>query len=314
MDNPPAWQGHANGKLLLSAEYFVLDGAVAIGLPCKLGQTLKVFNSDGNGEVLSWNSYSYKQEIWFQAQFNLPDFSIINTTDQAISERLQNIFSALNVLQPGFLESKGGLNIETHLEFDRQWGLGTSSTLIYLLSQWADVDPYQLLEQTFGGSGYDIAAAGMDQPFYYRKGNPPEQWICPFNPPFKSQLYFVYLGKKQNSREGIQRYKSREKHKLRELLLEISKLSMNLPTVTDLFTFETIIQAHESMVSSIVGLPRIQSEFFRDYWGQVKSLGAWGGDFVLVTSDRSEGETRQYFNEKGCQVFFKYNDLILNKS
>jgi len=33
---------YGNGKLLLSAEYFVLDGAVALALPTKLGQSLHV--------------------------------------------------------------------------------------------------------------------------------------------------------------------------------------------------------------------------------------------------------------------------------
>jgi len=42
----------------------------------------------------------------------------------------------------------------------------------------------------------------------------------------------------------------------------------------------------------------------------VKSLGAWGGDFVLVTSNRPEEETRNYFNEKGLEVFLRYDEII----
>ena len=34
----------ANGKLLLSGEYTILDGAYGIGLPARFGQELRVFN------------------------------------------------------------------------------------------------------------------------------------------------------------------------------------------------------------------------------------------------------------------------------
>ena len=32
-------------------------------------------------------------------------------------------------------------------------------------------------------------------------------------------------------------------------------------------------------------MKRIKENAFSDYFGQVKSLGAWGGDFVLVTGN-----------------------------
>ena len=35
---------HANGKLLLTGEYAVLDGAKAIGLPTKRGQSLQILS------------------------------------------------------------------------------------------------------------------------------------------------------------------------------------------------------------------------------------------------------------------------------
>ncbi|MBK8557148.1 MAG: hypothetical protein IPL65_15875 [Lewinellaceae bacterium] len=50
---------------------------------------------------------------------------------------------------------------------------------------------------------------------------------------------------------------------------------------------------------------------FSDYWGAVKSLGAWGGDFVLVTSEKDESTTRAYFLDKGFDVFLPWRDMIL---
>ena len=44
----------------------------------------------------------------------------------------------------------------------------------------------------------------------------------------------------------------------------------------------------------------------------MKSLAAWGGYFVLATTDRSEEETRAYFQVKGMDVIFMYDELILS--
>lgn len=299
---------YGHGKLLLSAEYFVLDGAVALALPCKLGQTLRVDSANSNN--LLWSSRDTSGQIWFEAAFDLHTLAIQSASDISTAERLQSVFRAIQTQRPDFFDRQKGLDIQTRLEFDRHWGLGSSSTLIFTLCQWAKVDPFLVQFNTFGGSGYDIAAAGALSPFFYKLGTPPEHWRASFDPLFKDQLYFIYLGKKQNSREGIARYRSKEKAKLQDLILQISQFSMSLATATDLGTFEAILSAHECMVASVLDLPRAKQLFFPDYWGEVKSLGAWGGDFVLATSDRSYEETKRYFNEKGHQVFLKYEELV----
>jgi len=47
---------------------------------------------------------------------------------------------------------------------------------------------------------------------------------------------------------------------------------------------------------------------FSDFSGSIKSLGAWGGDFVLVA--HSENPTA-YFKEKGYEVIFSYHQMVL---
>ena len=59
--------------------------------------------------------------------------------------------------------------------------------------------------------------------------------------------------------------------------------------------FEKLITEHEAMIASMIGLPRIKDVFFADYVSEIKSLGAWGGDFVLATGDSS---TPEYFRQK----------------
>jgi mevalonate kinase len=209
---------------------------------------------------------------------------------------------------------------ETRLTFPRNWGLGTSSTLIANIARVFKVNPYALLAATFGGSGYDIACATADTPILFQKENDAilvEN--AAFLPIFKQNLYFVYLGKKQNSREGIERYKMRKmsenviaRHEATAggYLKEITDLTTAFLTASDLKMFDTLIVQHENLVASLIELPRAKTLYFADFWGEIKSLGAWGGDFVLATSDRNAVETKQYFMSKGFETVLTYDEMI----
>ena len=300
---------HGNGKLLLSAEYFVLDGAMALALPTNKGQTF-TFENTPDSNLISWKSFDEKNQNWFDGKFNIENFDAIKTNDTNVSDRLIQILKTTLRLNPNFLKNGNGVNIESHLTFPRNWGLGTSSTLIYSIAKWAKVDPFELLENTFGGSGYDIACAGANKNVLYSKMNSQPEWsTCDFNPSFKDQLYFVFLGKKQNSREGIAHYRKIEKDK--KLIFEITALTQSLTMCHTFNNFEKLLNEHENIISKTLHLQKVKDLYFKNYWGSVKSLGAWGGDFVLATSNRSEEETQRYFKEKGFNVFLKYSDLIL---
>ena len=301
---------YAHGKLLLTAEYFVLDGAMALALPVKYGQSFTVSKHEKDNH-LHWQSFDEKGHCWFEAIFQKDDFGIIEQNNEAIANRLQTIFKKIKGYKPQLKTQN--LKLKTHLTFPKNWGLGTSSTLIYLLAKWAGVDPFQLQLDTFGGSGYDIACAGATEPILYKKENGlPIIEAYSFAPSFSDNLYFIYLGKKQNSREGIERYreKKKEKREKRSLINEVSDLTHSFLKEKQLSGFEKLIIEHEKLVGHFIGLPRAKDLYFKKYWGEIKSLGAWGGDFVLATSDRTEKETRQYFNEKGFDVFIPYKEMV----
>lgn len=297
---------YANGKLLLTGEYLVLDGALALALPTKLGQSLTVESS--TTQQLTWESQNSKSYPWFQHIYTHLHQKIENNP---VAERLRVILLQAQKQNPKFLNNLVD-KVTTKLTFPRNWGLGTSSTLIYLIAQWAKCDPFELLFEAFGGSGYDIACAGADNPISYQLQQNLKPVFQPvnFNPSFKNQLYFVFLGKKQDSKKGIAHYK--EKGKVTESKIQkISTLSTELINISGLKGFEKLLKEHENIIAELIGFQKVKSIYFNDYWGAVKSLGAWGGDFVLVTSDRSFKETQKYFNEKGFNVFLKYEDLIL---
>ncbi len=298
----------ANGKLLLSGEYVVLDGAMALAVPTRYGQDMVVSQSKHQG--LHWQSLDHEGKVWFDGQFNL-DGEYIKGNDEGVGKTLEQMFQYIRTIHQDFFKDKNGFSIKTHLDFPRNWGLGSSSTMIYNLAQWANVDAFLLLENSMGGSGYDIACAGANYPILYQiQFKTPFTRNAYFDPPFKDQLYFIYLGKKQNSRSGIKHYRDKVGDQP-QLISNISIITNRMLSATTISEFQSLVKHHEKMISSIINLPRIKKERFDDYWGQVKSLGAWGGDFIMATSKKSREETEMYFKAKGYDVFFAYDELIL---
>ncbi len=305
---------HANGKLLLTGEYFVLDGATALACPTKLGQTLTIESApDRYGKNLYWYSKAPDAPDWFWGELWLDKLFIkYYAGDKIVCTGLETIFKAIDTLNPLFWEKKHALIATAQLEFPRNWGLGSSATLVSLLAKWANVDSFVLNEMSFGGSGYDIACAEASKPILFNKQNgQPNIEEIDFNPSFADQLYFVFLNKKQNSREGIARYREKSGGLPPQYFDDISALTTAFCTASSLSEFEKYIIEHEKLVASVVDLSRAKSLYFNDFWGEIKSLGAWGGDFVLATSDRSEGETKHYFEALGFTTVLRYKDLIL---
>ena len=296
---------YAHGKLLLTSEYFVMDGAQALALPTQPGQSLHV--EENNQGYLSWSSFDCEEALWCNAEFHLEDFQLRGSGDETV-EMLQKILSAIRALNPDFLKDSTGVSVQTYLEFPREWGLGSSSTLISMLADWAEVCPHQLLQKTFGGSGYDIACAQADGVVVYQKGVAPVS--VDFAPSYRDQIYFVYLNQKQNSRDGIAHYKSLQMDKA-PIIQSLDDLTDRIMHAKTLGAFEALLGEHEALIAEVLQMQPVKARRFSDYWGQVKSLGAWGGDFALVTSDKNAEKTKDYFILRGYDVMFPFDELVL---
>lgn len=301
---------YGHGKLLITAEYFVLDGALALALPTKFGQTLRVKELHSSESVLYWVALNNKKQPWLNLVFDTTDFSCINS-QQEEAVRLSSILKAARLLNPKFLTSGIDLAVKTHLEFPNSWGLGSSSTLIHCMSKWAGVDGYQLLQNTLGGSGYDVACAAHDSPILYQLNNKnPETLPLQWQPEFSSQLFFAYTGKKQLSSEGIKYYREVLKDKT-HIANELSRITRLMLSCKELSVFEELLIEHEQIVGQSLKMIQVKNTLFDDYWGFVKSLGAWGGDFVLLTNNRSENDLRSYLKDKNIDTVFGWNEIIL---
>jgi len=305
MPHPTVFSTRAKGKLLLSGEYAVLDGALALALPVRFGQSLRVAH-DSEASGLHWTSRDSDGSVWFEAEFALPGLDIQHSSNVQTAEALLLMLKACRAQKPEFLSQTQGLRVWTDNDFPRAWGLGTSSTLIAALGRWAGVDPYRVLFETLGGSGYDIACAYAEGPILYQLSNGmPQIQDVDFQPPFAENLYFIYLGKKQDSRAGIHRYRARAGENT-ALIAPVSQITEQLLAAQTLTAFETALLEHEHLISRALNLERAQDLYFPGYWGVIKSLGAWGGDFVLATSARPEAETKAYFAQKGFEVFLPW--------
>lgn len=299
---------HSNGKLLLTGEYLVLDGALALALPAKKGQSLTVTKELKDEGELKWLSYDDEGELWFEAHFTLARFEVTFTNAQIVSDKLQEILHEVKKLNPNFLDEEYVYTAENRLDFPTNWGLGSSSTLINNLAQWAEVDAYTLLQKTFGGSGYDVACATTKSPLFYRldEGRP-EVLEIDFKPKFSDSLYFVFLGEKQDSQLEVKKYKA-ESDVTYTHIDKISTLTREISRAEDISTFESLLEQHENILSKILQRKTIKEELFPDYPGAIKSLGAWGGDFILVsTYDKNQ---LSYFSNKGYTTIIPYGDLV----
>ncbi|MEM7085084.1 MAG: GYDIA family GHMP kinase [Bacteroidota bacterium] len=294
---------YSHGKLLLTGEYLVLDGATALAVPTRRGQSLSVLSGEGN--TITWTSLDEHDKPWFIASMDR-DFKIKSTSDRKVANTLLNILLKARQLNPGFLAEKKLYRVVTKLDFPTNWGLGSSSTLINNIAQWAQVDAFKLLANSFGGSGYDIAAAQVDGPIFYTKlGVQPEIKKVALSWDFKDQLFFIHLNKKQDSKLGIARYKERKASKAQ--FRQITDITHKLLLCYHLTDFERLMESHEKIISEIIELPTVKEQLFSDFTGVVKSLGAWGGDFVLATGTSLD---MAYFRKKGYQTIIPFSEMI----
>ena len=328
-------QFQAHGKFLLTGEYLVLKGALALAIPLKLGQTLTAETCFD--KFLRWDAYK-PDDAWFSVTLDPKTLELIDCNDRQKAGKLTQILKAVKQLNPKVFEGIG-LKFTTHLDFDPNWGLGSSSTLIANLARWAKVNPYELLKMTFGGSGYDIACATAEGPIYYQlsaaepalrcfdcaqqtqaqgpKVVEPVETPTPtaepigFNPPFADHLFFVYQGQKQSSSKEIKAFLEKTNPiDLQKDIEYVSEISRAVPKCQTLDEFAMLMQCHERIIARCIGQEPVQKRF-PDFEGVLKSLGAWGGDFILATTEWDKSQVEAYFKKKGLEVVFGYKEMVL---
>ena len=292
----------ANGKLLITGEYLILKGAKGLAIPTSYGQSL-TFEKNENDSLLHWNSLDVNNQVWFSATFDLKNSNLVSSSNH---EKARFIYRVL--VKAGELANHKEYfsgKIITKLDFNKEWGLGSSSTLIWSIASVFEIDPLELHFHTSNGSGYDIVCAGINYPITYKleEHKQPIYQKVNWNPIFKDEIQFVYLNKKQNSEAEVNRFL--EGTTLYKDIFEINQLTDSIMTCEDLNEFENSITEHEKIVGKILQKTPIKQNLFKDYPGAIKSLGAWGGDFILATRKNSS-----YFEQRGYNTVISFNNMI----
>lgn len=296
---------YSPGKLMLTSEYFAVDGALVLAVPTKLGQEFFFEEKYDGKSIIFWEAY-HQNKLWLKAVIDYKNWQILETNITSSAEFILKVLKNVQSLSEIQFKNTYTYHLKTNLQFPPDYGLGSSSTLMNNLAEWANIDPFHLNSISLGGSGYDIAIAKTKSAVLFQ--NKPEIRFekINFSPKFKDELIFIHLNQKQDSREGINLYKS--KIKSQNLVDEFSDLTRNILLCNELENFSDLMLLHEQKISDFIEIPTVKSKFFPDCPTFVKSLGAWGGDFVM--SAKFEG-FEDYFWGKGFSTVFDWCDLIV---
>ncbi len=295
---------------MITSEYVVLRGAKAFALPTVKGQHLLVDEQDdADLSVVYWKALDHEGKVWMEATLQGPDMDLAhdrfgNATD------LSDLLRFCASLKPQRFTDKE-ISIETRLEFPRDWGLGSSATLFANLGKWLDIDPTALLWHGHSGSGYDVITCREGKPVVYTmlEDDAGERSYhfesVTWDPPFRDFIHFVHLGQKQNSEREIGLYAREQLSSC--VHADFDAITEEILAVKTIREFDFLIRTHEKMLSALLGRVRVKEDIFPDYPGEIKSLGAWGGDFVLATGT---SEDMNYFKEKGFSTILSYHQMI----
>ncbi|PQA91462.1 30S ribosomal protein S6 [Chryseobacterium shigense] len=292
------------GKLMLTSEYFAIDGALVLAVPTKLGQEFFFEEKDDKKSLIFWEAY-HQNKLWLKTVIDYKNWQILETNLPSAAEFILKTLK--NVQQLSLIKFKDNLtyHLKTNLQFPSNYGLGSSSTLMNNLAQWSDINPFQLNSISLGGSGYDIAVAKEKSAILFRSQPEITYEKTDFSPSFKNELIFIHLNQKQDSREGIHFYKSKPKSQI--LVDEFSDITKKVLLCSELENFSELMMIHEHKISDFLEIPTVKQTFFTDCPVFVKSLGAWGGDFVM--SAKFDGY-EDYFWGKGFNTVFQWSGII----
>ncbi len=294
----------ANGKLLLTSEYFILDGATGWAMPTQYGQKMIATPT----EKPMWQAFLHDKTLWLE--------TAINTDIASNSSETTLLFEILNYIKqenPEQYHKKINHSFELFINFNRAWGLGSSSTFIALIADFFEIDAYKLNRTFFKGSGYDIACAFASEALLYTNLDIDVRRIenLSIAESIKPHLFFIYTGQKQNSREAIQYYRNLPQKEKDVAINDLNFITNELIRKQDYKDWLYFLKIHEDIISKVLKLEKISHTLAKELPFFSKSLGAWGGDFILCLANDEPNIIKTRITETGFNTCFEYKDIIL---
>ena len=298
---------------MLAGEYLALYGLETFAFPVKYGQKLSVWQSATEGGFLKWSSKNYMGEVWFTTEIDTINVLEKSTNNATVSGRICELIQAARELNPNF-SLEGTYILETELEFDQAFGLGSSSTLVALIADWAKVDALILQEKVFGGSGYDAAVSSVQKPlvFWRNDRNKPNWALWEIDVDISKDWFLCFPGNKVNSRNSIEEV--RDKLELIStdsfMMAQLDNILQQIKSAETADSMELSLEIWQAFISKSLGLKTAYEDLNieRVKGGLCKYLGAWGGDVILVNklihnSNKDKFETMEVV---------PWNELVIN--
>ena len=127
---------------------------------------------------------------------------------------------------------------------------------------------------------------------------------------FSDNLYLVYSGRKKSTEQHITQFLQRH-HGMKSEIKRISHITDEILKEDSLEGFIDLLKDHEKIIGSVLDYPPVQFEKFVSFNGVVKSLGAWGGDFLLVATPENIDYVSNYFEQFGLSTILSFNKIVL---
>lgn len=288
---------------MLTGEYSVLRGVPALAVPTRAGQRLEFTPSVEIADGLLWQAYDTIGQLWLEATFDA-ELNLEKSWPSGNADLLARLLSYA-FGQAAHFPIPAGV-VRTHLEFDARWGWGSSSSLVALIAHWSGCPLMELYRAAFRGSGYDAAVGYTGKPLVYRLD--PEgaaHWQEFALPEFWRETYLLYRGQKQDSQREVARFAQKESPEA--LLSELRALSLACLQASTLTELCELLQQHEKLTGALLDRRPVQEELFPDFPGVIKSLGAWGGDYLWVLSPE---DPLPYFQNKSEYHLEPFSEIV----
>ncbi|MFN4914563.1 MAG: hypothetical protein ACK5FT_04525 [Sphingomonadales bacterium] len=303
----------SHGKVLLAGEYAVMCGVEALALPVRAGQWQHVWEMPAKGvSKLVWQSKDADGGVWFECRVDTDIMHVSETTSETYSDTLLRLLFCIKEQKPELFLHKN-IRIETECEFNRSFGLGSSSTLVCNLAKWSGVNAHLLQERAFGGSGYDVAVGNLGRPLvYWLENNEPNwsSWQLP--PDFTHDWYLAFPGEKQNSRDSLAGVKA-QLDKISSdvaLLQQMNACIQAIKSPRSLPMLEAMLEMWQALLSQRLDLPRPYETLGLSpvKGGLCKFLGAWGGDVLLINRTFLQANEIAFENME----LFSWNEFVVS--
>lgn len=277
----------SHGKIMLAGEYAVMAGIESLALPVAQGQWMQVWDMPAKGvSKLVWQGKEADGTVWFECRIDTDIMHISESTDEDVAKTLVKLLREVQIHRPELFSGRT-LRLETQCEFRRDYGLGSSSTMVANLSKWSGVDAFVLQEAGFGGSGYDVAVALLGRPLVFWKEGELACWSpWSLNPELTEGWYLAFPGKKQNSRSSLSAVREKlDSLKTDTMMLQQLNAVVNaLKHPRSLPLAEAMLEMWQALLGQHLEIPRAWDDLKLEpmQGGLCKWLGAWGGDVLLI--------------------------------